>query len=79
MKYSDVIKNLCINTLIRAIYVCVVLCVVTSVITPRKDPGYDLKYPNSKIEIYNVFNVPIPGSIIGTTHYTDGSKSCKHD
>jgi autonomous glycyl radical cofactor GrcA len=35
------------------------------------------KYPDLKIKAYNVFNIPTPGSVLRTIHYTGGSKSYK--
>jgi hypothetical protein len=36
-----------------------------------------MKCPDLKIEAYNVFNIPIPELVVGTIHYTSGSKSYK--
>jgi hypothetical protein len=38
-----------------------------------------VRYPDSKIEAYNIFNIPIPVSVVGTIYYTGGSKSYKQD
>jgi hypothetical protein len=32
-----------------------------------------MKYPDPRIEAYNIFNIPIPGAVVGTIHYTSGS------
>jgi hypothetical protein len=38
-----------------------------------------LKYPNPKIEAYNVLMYQFPGSVIDTIHYTSGSYSYTQD